>query len=135
MYAIWEREYSSEAWAAVQLLTLHTYELQHATGSDEIAWHLVWLCWMMEFGGHPGYGAWDEVVSQPILRLAEYERERPTFPYPPPVDRGRVTVADVREAETPEEHARRVRAWADSVWGAWSSYHGWAREQVRRYIG
>lgn len=30
------------------------------------------------------------------------------------------TVADVAGAVAPHEHARRVRAWAESAWSAWS---------------
>jgi hypothetical protein len=49
----------------------------------------------------------------------------------PPINRGRVTIADVHGAGGPEEHAARVYRWARSVWQARSAYHDWAREWLR----
>ena len=47
----------------------------------------------------------------------------------PPDNLGDVTVLDVRDAHNADEHTRRVRAWAASVWGAWATHH----ETVRRW--
>jgi hypothetical protein len=41
---------------------------------------------------------------------------------------GWLTVADVAGSPSPEEHARRARSWAASVWQAWSADHQRVRE-------
>ena len=48
-----------------------------------------------------------------------------------PASTGDLTVLYVCEARCPDEHCRRVREWARSVWEAWSDHH----EVVRRWAG
>jgi hypothetical protein len=51
--------------------------------------------------------------------------ERPAEP--PPGQRGTLTVSHVQAARDADEHVRRVREWADSVWEAWREHHELAR--------
>jgi hypothetical protein len=46
-----------------------------------------------------------------------------------------LTVADVRGAADPGEHAAAVEAWARDVWAAWAPHHGAVRGWVERWLG
>jgi hypothetical protein len=48
----------------------------------------------------------------------------------PPASRGMMTVADVVDAVSVEDHLSKVREWAVSAWNAWSSHH----EIVRSWL-
>ena len=52
----------------------------------------------------------------------------------PPASRGRITVADVLAATTPEEHFTRVEAWARTVWATWAMHHATIREWLPRVL-
>lgn len=45
----------------------------------------------------------------------------------PPKSLGELTILDVRGAADLEDHERRVRSWAQSVWRAWSRHHDTVR--------
>jgi Family of unknown function (DUF5946) len=47
---------------------------------------------------------------------------------------GTLTIAHVAGSRTPHEHARRVRAWAASVWQAWSADHDRVREWANQTL-
>jgi hypothetical protein len=49
--------------------------------------------------------------------------------------RGTMTIADMRGAASPREHAQRVRAWAADVWIAYASQHASARAWLRQATG
>lgn len=117
-------EYSDPAYGAVNLLTVDAHALQHPEdhGIKNKAFHLIRLCWLVEHGGDPRIG------QGPRWLQTHFDGHREPPDLEAPVDRGRVTVADVFGAGSPEEHAARVQRWASSVWQAWSAYHDWARE-------
>jgi hypothetical protein len=50
-------------------------------------------------------------------------------------ERGRMTVADLQAAASPEEMARLAQAWAEEVWEAYTSQHGVAQEWIRLAFG
>jgi hypothetical protein len=52
--------------------------------------------------------------------------ERPT----PPADRGDLTIADVRAATEPAEHARVAAAWARATWAAYRDLQDVARTWI-----
>ncbi|MFQ5811714.1 MAG: DUF5946 family protein [Anaerolineae bacterium] len=112
------------AHGAVHLLSVDAYALQHSEGHGPRSnpWHVLRLCCLLEHGADPRIGQGGPRWLQ--ARLEDGEK----FPVlEPPVDRGKVTVADVHGAASPEEHAERVHRWARSVWEAWSAHHDWAR--------
>ncbi|MBU0702309.1 MAG: hypothetical protein KKC18_00385 [Chloroflexi bacterium] len=121
-------EYTDPAFGAVHLLTVDAYALQHSEnhGPRSNAYHLIRLGWLLEQGGDPRLGQ-----SGPRSR-AIAEGYKGFLFLEPPASRGRVTVVDVHSAATPEEHAERVRRWAGSVWEAWSDYHEWACQWLRK---
>lgn len=52
----------------------------------------------------------------------------------PPSFVGRMTVLDLVDAASREEHCVLVERWARDVWEAWSLHHGRVREMVDRYF-
>jgi hypothetical protein len=125
------REYSDPAFGAVHLLTVDAFCLQHSEecGPRSNAFHLMRLCSLLERDGNPSIG--QRPPRNIGKALEERYREFPELARPP--TRGSCTVAGVHGAQDPDEHAERVRRWANSVWEAWKLHHAWAREAVRRH--
>lgn len=104
-------------------LTLDSYGAQHA--GDQVppigtAFSLIGL-----------HLALDERWSGNAVRAAHQHLAAGATTWPhftPPARRGPFTIGDVAGSPTPEEHAQRVRAWAASVWQAWSAEHDRVRE-------
>jgi hypothetical protein len=120
-------EYSDPAYGAVNLMTVDAHALQHSEdhGPRSNAFHLIRLCWLLEHEGDPRLG------QGPRWLQVQFDGNRAHPVLEPPVDRGRITIADVHGAASADEHAERVHRWASSVWEAWSAYHEWAREWLR----
>jgi hypothetical protein len=63
------------------------------------------------------------IAVPPLLqRLVGTTTDWPHFA--PPVDRGPLTVFHLALAESPADHAKRSREWAEEVWASWKSSHG-----------
>jgi hypothetical protein len=123
------REYGDPAYAAVHLLTVDSYVLQHSEdhGLRSNAFHLLRLAWLLLGGGDPGI-RWRDKGPIPFVLQAYRD-----FPFlAPPEDRGRAMVAEVVAAADSSEHAELVRTWGWSVWEAWSRHHSWVREALRK---
>lgn len=98
--------------------TVDAYAAQHPGGNHpekSIAIHLAGLHLLLERDVAP--------ERMPALRkhLADTVATWPHFP--PPGDRGALTVFDVAMVDTPQEHVDMVQQWAASVWEAWSHHH------------
>lgn len=123
-----EREYSDPGFGAVHLLTVDAYALQHSEehGPRSNAFHLSRLGRLLERGESPAIGRRPTRAAGKALE-SRYrgfpELEAPAF-------RGALTIADVHGADDPEDHARRVWAWALSVWEAYRPHQRWARASV-----
>jgi hypothetical protein len=50
--------------------------------------------------------------------------------HPGPRQRGALTITHVHDAGEPEEHFRRIREWAGSVWESWRDYHHLAGQWI-----
>ena len=114
------REYSDLAYYAVHRLTVDAYALQHPGQPApqtirSVALHAISLCAIFEQGAALGEAA--GVIAQ-----ATRHKERFVW-LPPPPSMGPLTIADVRPASDPDDHARRVRRWARSVYDAWAEHH------------
>ena len=111
-------EYSNPAlFGQVHQLTVDTYAVQHAGGphpDKSVAIHLCGLHLALERGMAP------TGVPRLLQRLAASVQEWPHFP--PPANRGTLTVLDVALSEEAESHIETVREWAGAVWAAWSPY-------------
>jgi hypothetical protein len=102
----------------VHQLSVDTYAVQHAGGAHpdkSIAIHLCGLHLVLERGMAP------TKVPGLLQRLAETVQVWPHFP--PPTDRGTLTVLDVALSDSVQAHIETVQAWAGMVWGAWSPHH------------
>ncbi len=112
-------EYSDAVrFGQVHQLTVDTYAVQHAGGphpDKSVAIHLSGLYLVLEQGLRP------TSVPKLLQRLAEAVETWPHFP--PPGDSGPLTVFDVALSDSTAQHIETVRAWAGSVWEAWSPYH------------
>lgn len=125
------REYSDPACYTVHRLTVDTYAAQHPgkpspQSIQSVALHLVRLCLLLE------HGLSAERANAAMLAAAEPAARRGYRWLTPPATLAAITVADVRFAEDAEQHKKLVRAWAASVWAAWSAHHaavyGWLPE-------
>jgi uncharacterized protein DUF5946 len=113
----------------VHMLTVDAYAVQHAGGrhpDKSIAVHLSGLHLTQEREVRP------TSVPPLLQRLVAAVEAWPHFE--PPAGRGTITVWDVALSGTPEDHAKNVRAWAGSVWKAWSEHHGAIAMFVSRHL-
>lgn len=115
-------EFQSPAlFGRVHQMTVDAYAVQHAGGGHpdkSVCIHLVGLYLVLERAVRP------VDVPPRLQRLAR----RTTWPHlDPPEARPALTVRDVALAATQDEHAKRVRDWAASVWAAWAPHHAAAR--------
>lgn len=120
------REYQDPTYMAAHRLTVDAYAVQHPGRESSqtvrsVALHLVGLYAGLERGLGP------DAARDVIGRAAESSAYRWLSR---PASLGDVTVADVVGAESADEHALAVRAWAESAWGAWREHH----EQVRAWF-
>jgi hypothetical protein len=114
------KEFGEPAYWPPHTLTVDTFAAQHPGRlSDQtrhsVAFHLVGLCLVVERGMEPG------ASGRHRQKGGQTHKDLPWLEPPPRF--GDVTTADVAPAASPEEHARLVRAWAESVWDAWRVHH------------
>ncbi|HSZ60137.1 MAG TPA: DUF5946 family protein [Tepidisphaeraceae bacterium] len=125
-------EYGDPRFGAVHLLTVDAYTLQHSAqrGPRSNAFHLMRVCRLIEHGDDPTIGR-----RPPRHQAKAFEKEYRDFPYlAPPSEPGALTIVDVHGAAGPEDHAQRVRRYAQTVWQAWEIHHPWAREWAGRIV-
>lgn len=117
------RDFTDVRFFLVHRLMVDTYCLQHpdryCVSAKSLAAHLCGLCDILERGASRAVG------SQALRGWLDGARQldKPELP----AERGELTIADVRDAETSEEHALRVDAWARSTWEAYEPLHSVAR--------
>jgi hypothetical protein len=121
------REYSDPAYWSVHRVTVDCYAVQHpGTPSPQsinsVGLHLIRLCATLERELPP------DAAPNLLQRLAN--ERRPLRWLEPPASLGPVTVADVHEAASAEEHRDRVMEWAAALWNAWSDHHA----QIRAWL-
>lgn len=119
-----EREYSDPAYARFHRLTVDAYAVQHpGSGSPQpppaavrsVCLHLISLCAVLEHQVSP---------AAATRMLSRSSRQREAFTWlEPPASTGRVTVRDVHDAASAQEHEQRVMSWAESAWQAWERHH------------
>ena len=118
------REYSDPRYMAVHRLTVDAYAVQHPGQPSpqtiqSVAVHLIGLYGSLRLHLPP------PIVTAAIKRAADNGRFQ-WLARPPHL--GELTVADVLPAQSPEEHATLVHAWAESGWTAWAPYHHQVKE-------
>ncbi len=121
------REYSDQAFWASHRLTVDTYAVQHPGRPSpqtiqSVAVHLISLFLVLEQEATPEH-------ALRAIRAAAAVSERFEW-LQPPSSMGGVTVANVHGAHSAVSHAKRVRAWAEAAWSAWSPHH----QAIRAWI-
>lgn len=127
------RDFSDPRYGATHELLVDAYCLQHpqryCSSAKSYAAHLTRMCCGIERGGKREiYAAIPRWLSGP----AKIERPQTL------AERGPITIAtiaDLRSAQTPEEHAKLVREWAANVWQAYAPQHEIARRWLSAALG
>jgi Family of unknown function (DUF5946) len=119
------REYSDNRLALIHRLTVDTYAVQHPgvnvpAARRSVGVHLSRLYLLLE-------AEWStERANNAMLAITEF-KDRCDWLEPPSMS-GTLSVLEVLQAGSNEEHERRVRAWAESVWKAWGTHHDIVRK-------
>lgn len=129
MHDLMAQAQADARYAGVYRLAFDAYCMQHpeihGVSAKSYAAHLMGLCHGIEHAGRPQtYWAIPQWLNTP----------RPLLKPDLLRARGRMTVADVRGASSPEEHGRRVRAWAEHVWRAYASQQHIARKWLTQAL-
>jgi len=119
------RDFSDALYFGSHRLLVDCYAMQHERyihSYKSFAAHLTGLCCALEFA--------DDAKLMRAIHLGldgNVKGDRP----PVPRDRGELTILSVIHAGGAARHHEAVRAWADSVWRAWSQQHELARTLLR----
>jgi hypothetical protein len=122
------REYNDFRYGAIHQMTVDTYAVQHPgapsrRARQSVALHLISLYLQLEQAYNP------EQARDALKKAADSGKEYTWLE--PPARIGEITILDVYEAQTPEEHRRLVDQWARSVWKSWSLH----RDTIRAWAG
>jgi hypothetical protein len=113
------REYEDAVlFGQVHQLSVDAYAVQHAGGmhpDKSVAVHLTGLHWACAHAVAPAE------IPRRLQALAAVVTSWPHFE--PPATRAHWTIAHPAAAETPAQHAERVREWSRAVWDSWSAHH------------
>jgi hypothetical protein len=127
--ALGARGYNDPAWTAPFFYGVDAHALQHPEvhGKKNNAAHLLRLHWIFAHDAHAQAGTVPRWWQRYLAHYAVPRLE-------PPAARGALTVVDVAAAAFPEEYTVLLRAWAESVYQAWSAHHDWARRELARVL-
>ena len=119
------REFGDFRYAREHRLTVDAYSLQHPDeymrSAKSYAAHLTGAYVAIERGA--GAEA-NRAIQQWLSGSKALQRPQ----QPGPGQRGTLTVLHVHMATDPDDHVRRVREWATSVWAAWRTYEPIAKQ-------
>ena len=125
-----EAEFSNMVlFGQVHQLTVDSYAVQNAGGihkAKSVMVNLARLHLVYEKGIKPSQ------VSKLHQRMAHKMAVYPEFT--PPENTGPITVFDIATASDQFEHEKRVKAWSEQLWNAWSHVHKDIEELVNKYI-
>ena len=120
------REFSDYRYGKIHRLTVDTYSLQHPDrymrSGKSFAAHLTGMCAALEY---ENTFALNQVVQRWLSTNPQINK-----PARIPEDRGNLTITYIHSASDTDEHVKRVREWAQSVWPAWSQHHDLARQLI-----
>jgi hypothetical protein len=120
------REYSDYRYAKNHRLMVDAYSLQHPDSymrsGKSFAAHLTGICSALEYEDG---SAINRAVQSWLSGARMIDK-----PAQLPARRGDLTIIYIHSATNAEEHNKRVRDWACSVWAAWSDYHNLARQWI-----
>lgn len=113
----------------VHQLTVDTYAVQHPGGphpDKSVDIHLCGLYLVLEQGHR------SPEVPPLLHRIASVVTDWPHWP--PPMERGTLTVFDVALADSPSAHEALVREWAGQVWSVWSEHHAAVGDLLSQHL-
>ena len=120
------REFSDYRYGKIHRLTVDTYSLQHPDqymrSGKSFAAHLTGMYAALE---HEDALALNQVMQKWLNTNPKVEK-----PVRIPEQRGGLTITYIHSAVDADEHIRRVREWAQDVWGAWAEHHDLARRLI-----
>lgn len=126
------RDFGDYRYAKVHRLLVDTYALQHPDrymrSERSFAAHLTGMCAALEHDEAPH-------INRAVQRWLD---NSPTIQRHGKIPRfkGDLTIEHISTASDPDEHIRRVKEWALSVWSAWSQHQNsarvWIDEAVER---
>ncbi|MER3427609.1 MAG: hypothetical protein C4334_05840 [Pyrinomonas sp.] len=120
------KDYSDYRYARTHRLMVDTYCLQHPDAymrsGKSFAVHLTGMCAALEYED-------SAAINRAVQRWLNGARII-AKPAQMPAHRGDLTIMYIHSATDAEEHHRRVREWARSVWAAWSEHHDLARQWI-----
>lgn len=126
------REFGDYRYASEHRLTVDAYSLQHPAeymrSAKSYAAHLTGMYAALEIENTTS-------ANRAVQRWLGGRKILKRPGEPAQQERGTFTIVHPYEAETPEEHLRRVREWAVSTWAAWYSYHDLAKQWVAEATG
>ena len=119
-------DYSDYRYAKAHRLLVDAYSLQHPDtymrSGKSFAAHLTGMRAALE---HEDQQAINQAAQQWLNGAQRIDK-----PARLPEQRGDLTITHIRGALDAEDHNRRVREWARSVWEAWAEYHELARQWI-----
>ncbi|HWS89253.1 MAG TPA: DUF5946 family protein [Pyrinomonadaceae bacterium] len=120
------REFGDYRYGREHRLTVDAYSLQHPDkymrSGKSFAAHLTGACAAL---GHGDARALNQAVQKWLSTNPQVEK-----PAHLPERRGDLNITYVHSAPDADEHVRRVREWALSVWEAWAEHHALARRLI-----
>jgi hypothetical protein len=127
------REFGDYRYAREHRLMVDAYSLQHPDeymrSAKSYAAHLTGAYIALEYGSVAE-------ANRAVLRWLNGSTALQRPEQPAAGQRGTLTILHVHEAADPDDHVRRVREWAESVWAAWQAYRPiakqWTDEALRR---
>ncbi len=126
------REFGDDRFAREHRLTVDAYSLQHPDeymrSAKSYAAHLTGAHVALERGA---VAETNRAIQQWLNGAKALHRAD----QPEPGKRGTLTILHVHEATDPDDHVRRVREWATSVWTAWRTYQPIAQQWTDAAVG
>lgn len=126
------REFENPLYFPEHRLSVDTYAIQHPGDPtpqtiQSVNVHLMALCLTFD------YQMPSEQVTTLMGRSVRHYKGRLEW-LEPPTQSYEITVNDVVQARTPDEHLEWVRRWARHTWEVWQPHHAVVRRQVAEVI-
>lgn len=120
------KEYSDQQFFDIHRLTVDSYAVQHPgkpsrQSIQSVGVHLIRLCLFLEHGLDPAR------ANEAMLAAAKHKSGYHWLE--PPAALGKITIGDIDQATSTNEHKARVKCWAEQMWEVWSLHH----DVIRRW--
>lgn len=121
---------SLSTWRLMHDVYFIQHEEEYCGRFRGLVMHLGGVCWALEHGGNEnGYRALQQLVERDPWKGLTYPPE-PGIPK----DRGKITVASLKDANEPERLVAGVDRWARAAWLAYAGLQPLARDWVKQAL-